>query len=271
MVTARLAVLAVAVVATLPAVAADDKQKTVITWEEAGDHIGEEVTVEGRILGVHCSPISCLLAFEPTFNRFTAVVQASSFGELPPDDLDGRYNGQRVRVRGTIVERDSKPEIIVARKEDLALLGESKKERKDRQEAVAQTQADAQADTLDRMANVLERIGELTERLAAVQERMDALLAAMEQREAALAAFQSNQQAPPPAPSYGEPQPRPAFEQLRTVKRGMARGDVERLIGQPQYVEPAGNGWVTYYYGFGRSISFDARGRAQALVGFPPP
>src|SRR6267142_416483 len=114
MLTARLAVLAVAMVATLPAVAADDKQKTAITWEEAGDHIGEEVTVEGRVLGVHCSPISCLLAFEPTFNRFTAVVQASSFGEFPPDDLDGRYNGQRVRVRGTIVERDSKPEIVVS-------------------------------------------------------------------------------------------------------------------------------------------------------------
>jgi len=271
MLTARLAVLAVAMVATLPAVAADDKQKTAITWEEAGDHIGEEVTVEGRVLGVHCSPISCLLAFEPTFNRFTAVVQASSFGELPPDDLEGRYNGQRVRVRGTIVERDSKPEIIVAKKDELVLLGESKKERKDRVESAAQTQADVHADTLERMADVLDRIEELTERLAAVQERMDGLLAAMEQREAALAAFQSNQQAPPPAPSFGEAQPRPAFESLRTVKRGMSRTDVERLIGVPQYVEAAGNGWMTYYYGFGRSISFDARGRAQGLVGFPPP
>jgi hypothetical protein len=271
MVTARIAVLAVALAATFPAVAADDQQKEVLTWEQAGDHVGEQVTIEGRVLGVHCSPLSCLLAFEPTFNRFTAVVQASSFGEFAPDDLDGRYNGQRVRVKGTIVERDSKPEIIVSKKDDLVLLGETKKERKERQNAVAETQAEAQADTLERMADVLDRIEDLTERLAAVQERMDALLAAMEQREAALAAFQSNQQAPPPAPSYGEAQPRPAFEQLRTVKRGMTRGDVERLVGQPQYVEAAGNGWVTYYYGFGRSISFDARGRAQALVGFPPP
>lgn len=263
--------LFVALVAS-PAVAAEDPQKkSTITWEEAGDHVGEEVTVEGRVLGIHCSPISCLLAFEPTFNRFTAVVQASSFGDLPPEDLEGRYNGQRVRVHGKIVERDSKPEIVVAKKENLALLGESKRERRDRQEAAAQSEADAQADTLERVADVLDRIEALTERLAAVQERMETLLASMEQREAALAAFQSAQQAPPPAPSYGEAQPRPAFEQLRTVKRGMTRADVERLIGMPQYVEASGNGWVTYYYGFGRTISFDARGRAQGLVGFPPP
>jgi len=269
--TARIVALAVAVAVTFPAVAADEKEKTVISWEQASDHVGEQVTVEGRVLGIHCSPLSCLLAFEPTFNRFTAVVQASSFGDLPPEDLESRFNGQRVRVRGTIVERDSKPEIVVSKKEDLVLGGETKKERRDRQESTADTQAAAQADTLDRMADVLDRIAELTERLAAVQERMDALLAAMEQREAALAAFQSNQQAPPPAPSYGEAQPRPAFERLRTVKRGMTRADVERLIGQPLSVEAAGNGWVTYYYGFGRSISFDARGRAQGLVGFPPP
>jgi len=267
MVTARIAALVVALAAASPAVAADEKQQSVITWEQAGDHIGEEVTVEGRVLGVHCSPLSCLLAFEPTFNRFTAVVQASNFNDFPPDDLDRRFNGQRVRVRGKIVERDSKPEIIVGKKDDLVLLGETKKERRERQETVAQTQVE----TLERVADVLERIEELTERLATVQERMEALLVAMEEREAAFAAFQSNQPAPPPAPSYGEAQPRPAFEQLRTVKRGMTRADVERLVGQPQYIEAAGNGWMTYYYGFGRSISFDARGRTQALVGFPPP
>jgi hypothetical protein len=107
--------------------------------------------------------------------------------------------------------------------------------------------------------------------MADVQDGWTALLARMEDREAALA------NAPPaPAlrnaePSYGEPQPRPGFEALRTVKRGMSRAEVERLVGEPQYVESGSHGWVTWYYGYGRSVSFNPRGRVEALVGFPPP
>ena len=249
----------------LPAIAADDDTKNqVITWEQAEDHIGDEVTVEGRVLGVHCSPLSCLLAFEPTFNRFTAVVQASSFADFPPDEVDRRFNGQRVRVRGKVVERDSKPEIIVGKKEDLSLVGESRREARERQQASA---ADAQVETLERVADVLERVEELTERLAAVQERMESLLVAMEEREADLAAAMQAMQQVPAAPSY-EPPPRPAFEQLKTVKRGTLREEAERLLGPPEYVDRAANGWTTYFYPYGRSISFDSRGRAQALVGF---
>ena len=50
----------------------------------------------------------------------------------------------------------------------------------------------------------------------------------------------------------------------------MSTAEVERLIGQPEYVENS-TGWTTWYYGYGRSISFDRRGRATSLVGFPPP
>ena len=55
------------------------------------------------------------------------------------------------------------------------------------------------------------------------------------------------------------------------MKRGMSANDVRRLIGDPQIVEPAGNGWTTWSYGYGRSVSFDDRGRAQSLTGFPNP
>lgn len=261
--TAYVGALLVGLVVVLPAAAADDDKPAVITWEQAEDHVGDEVTVEGRVLGVHCSPLSCLLAFEPTFNRFTAVVQASSFGDFPPEEVDRRFNGQRVRVRGKVVERDSKPEIIVEKKDDLTLVGESRREARERQASVAEVQLE----TLERVAEVLERIEALTERLAAVQERMESLLVAMEEREAELASSMQAVQPVAPAPSY-EPPPRPAFEQLKTVKRGTLREEAERLLGPPEYVDTAANGWTTYFYPYGRSISFDSRGRAQALVGF---
>src|SRR5207302_1195985 len=141
--------------------------ETVIPWDEAEKHVGEDVVVEGRVLGVRCSQLSCLLAFDPTLNRFTAVVQAANFKDLPPEKLEQR-------------------------------------------EAAA----------------------------------------------AAAAAVQASQAPPAPA-SYGEPQPRPAYEALRTVKRGMSATDVRRLVGDPTSVESSGGGWTTWYYGYGRSITFD--------------
>lgn len=238
--------------------------ETTIPWDEADKHVGEDVTIEGRILGVHCLPLSCLLAFEPTFNRFTAVVQAADFDKLPPDKLDERYSGRRVRVRGKVVERDGKPEIVVGNADAIELVEEPRRKEREQERA-----ARAQAEALDRMADVLERVEEITERLATVQERLDTMLANLEDREAALAAAQSvPPPPPPPTPSDGEPQPRPGYEALRSIKRGMTRADVERLVGIPQYVERGARGWTTYYYGFGRSVSFDSRGRAQAFVGF---
>jgi hypothetical protein len=239
---------------------------TTIGWEDADKHVGEVVTVEGRILGVHCSPLSCLLAFEPTFNRFTAVVQASSFDDFPPAELEKRFNGRRVRVRGKIVERDGKPEIIVDKSEDLVLA--DIRQRREEREA---ERTRAQTEMFERLTEVLTRIEELTERLVATQERIDTMLAALEQRESALAAAPAAPAPVAPEPSWGEPQPRPAYERLRTVKRGMTPAEVERLVGRPQYVEENSSGGMTWYYGFGRSISFDARGRAQGLVGFPKP
>jgi hypothetical protein len=256
-------VLAVlALVAALSTAAADET----IPWEEADKHIGEEATVEGRVVAVHCSLISCLLAFEPSFNRFTMVVQARSFDALPPDELERRYVGKRVRVHGKIEDRDGKPEIVVESFDAIRLAGEKRSEERD-----AEKTARAHVDLMERVADVLARVEELTERLADVEQRMDTLLAQMEQREAALAAAQANVPAAAPPPSYGEPQQRPAYEALRTIKRGMTRAEVERLVGQPQYVESSGSGWTTWYYGYGRSVSFDARGRAQAFVGFPEP
>ncbi len=207
--------------------------ETTIPWDQAAKHVGEETTIEGRVLGVHCSPPSCLLAFEPSFNGFTAVIQAASFDVFPPGELDKRYSGRRVRVHGKIETRDGKPEIVVAKSEDLALVPGKKRDEP--------------------------------------EERVETLLAQLEQTQAALAAAQAEQAPPAAAPSNGEPQPRPAYERLRTVKRGMSRAEVQRLVGEPTYVENGSGGWTTWYYGYGRSVSFDRRGRAQSLVGFPGP
>jgi hypothetical protein len=259
-------VTAAVILAAVPAVAAT----TVITWDEAENHVGEEVVVKGRVLGVHCSPTACLLAFEPGFNRFTAVVQARSFDVLPPERLDDMFSGKKVQVHGTIVLNDRKPEIVIDNPADLkvAISERAKEERQ------AETDhAEAQADVVARLGTVLDQIVALTERMAATQERMDTLLAQIEQRNAILAAQQQQQAAAASTPvqNWGEPAPRPAYEALRTIKRGMTPDQVVRLIGQPNYTEYGSGGWTTWYYAFGRSVSFDTRGRVQSFSGFPNP
>ena len=55
------------------------------------------------------------------------------------------------------------------------------------------------------------------------------------------------------------------------MKRGMSPRRRAAPDREPQDVEERSGGWMTWYYGYGRSISFDPRGRAQSLVGFPAP
>ncbi len=238
----------------------------VVPWDSAEQHIGEEAVVEGRVLGVHCSPLSCLLAFDPTFNRFTAVVQAKDFTTFPPDQLDGKYSGRQVRVRGTIAARDRKPEIVLSTPDDLKLI-ETKEDKKQK----AADRAAAQDQVLDRLDALIDRVEALTERMIAMQERMETVVAALDERTQALMLAAASPPASPVPQEYypAGPAPRPGWEAMRSVKRGMAAGEVRRLIGDPSNVVQGGNGWTTWLYDGGRSVSFDGRGRAQSLVGFP--
>ena len=70
----------------------------------------------------------------------------------------------------------------------------------------------------------------------------------------------------PPQPSYGEPQARPAYEALRTLKRGMTADEVARLVGNPVSSETLPGGNIVWDYGYGRTITFDTRGTGRSPV-----
>ncbi len=246
------------------AAAADD---TVIPWTDTEKHVGETVTVEGRVLGAHCSPTSCLLAFDPTFNRFTVVVQAKDFKALPPDTLNASYVGRAVRVHGRIQMLERKPEIVVAQAADLQLAVTP--------EEKAQKREATEAALADRMDELIDRLDDLAGRMDQTQQQLGQLATAIAQQSEQLAAIAAAANAPPPPPppepSYGEPQPRPGYEALRSIKRGMTSADVARLVGQPNVMQSNSAGGYIWDYGYGRTVTFDQRSRVVGSSGFPAP
>jgi hypothetical protein len=250
------------VLSVAPLLAADPPPT--IPWTEAEKHVGKTVTVEGRVMGKHCSPTSCLLAFEPTFNKFTAVIQAENFKTLSPESLESTFVGRNVRVKGTVRMLEKKPEIVVSGADDLQVVT-SAKERAAEREAV-------QIEMLERMGDILARLEDLIVRIETTQTRLEQVSTALAQQAEQLAEIQAAAAEPPPVeepPTYGEPAPRPRYEALRTIKRGMTSDEVARLVGQPLDSEQAVNGGYVWYYGYGRSVTFDRRDRAIAMVGFP--
>jgi hypothetical protein len=237
----------------------------VLGWQDAAKHVGEQATVEGVVAAVHCSPLACSIAFEPTFTRFTAIIQAERFDVFPPAELEARYKGRRIRITGTIETIDGKPRMQIAKPEALALVQDEKRPDAQgvaRDSEPAATVSGAQAEILDRLAEILQRLDTLSEQLAATEERMAGLLSYLDERERNLAAAQMTPAGPPPI------RPAPAAQSLRSLKRGMSSGDVERLAGRPLDVIDEGNGWTTWDYGGGRAVTFDNRGRVQSLTGW---
>jgi hypothetical protein len=232
----------------------------VVPWDQAEKHIGEEAVVEGTIVATHASPLSTLLAFDASFNRFTAVIQAADRNAFPPDPEE-RYRGKQVRVKGRIEEYANKPEVVLRSPSQIEVL-EPPQAAAPPPPAPAPPRGGAEAEL---MRELLARLAEVEIRMLGIEERLDRILASLEQARQAS-----------PAPLYVLPgavapyeaPARPASEALRTVKRGMTLVQVRRLAGDPIYVEQTSEGGQTWYYGGGRSVSFDNRDRVQALGGF---
>jgi hypothetical protein len=78
---------------------------------EAAQHVGEEVVVDGTVNAAVCSPQACLLSFAPNFSGLVVAIAGADVGRFPP--VKQAYEGQRVRVHGTVGERNGKPRIEV--------------------------------------------------------------------------------------------------------------------------------------------------------------
>ena len=91
-----------------------------IPGSRAGDYVGQDVTIEGRVIAIHESPLATVLAFSQNFAGFTATILTADRDKFPRD-LDARIRDRVVRVSGTVTTYRGKPEMALRDPSQLVL------------------------------------------------------------------------------------------------------------------------------------------------------
>ena len=91
-----------------------------IAGSRAGDYVGQDVTIEGRVAAVHESPLATVVAFSQNFAGFTATILAADRDKFP-SDLAARIRDHVVRVSGTVTAYRGKPEMALRDPSQLVL------------------------------------------------------------------------------------------------------------------------------------------------------
>jgi hypothetical protein len=145
-----------------------------IAGSRAGDYVGQEVTIEGRVAAIHESPLATVLAFAPNFAGFTATILAADRDKFP-SDLEARLRDRLVRVSGTVTAYRGKPEMALRDPSQLVLAspvpGSVAARPAPAAVATPDAAAAAAADDLRRMLTRIEaRLDSLDARLRAVEQ-----------------------------------------------------------------------------------------------------
>ena len=232
------------VVAIVLAASAALAEPPLVAATRAGEHVGEEVTVEGRVVATHVSQLATVFAFAPNFAGFTASILAADRAKFPTDVAE-RARDRMVRLTGTVGAYRKKPEMVLREPAQLVVLatgggGEPA--------PPAPSPSPAASD-------------------AALQE-MRRLLARLEGRIAALEARVAELEPVSPARPESIPGPGAPTEAPASFGVGTPAAEVRALLGDPPRVRRAPNGTVVWSYGPGRTITFDRRGQVTAWRGF---
>ena len=95
-----------------PVVTAETTPTSVVPWQDAGDYLGQTITVSGRIVRAKDTGNITFLNFSKKRDEFVAVVFADDYGNFPapPAEL---YDGKEVWITGEIASHKGAPQIVV--------------------------------------------------------------------------------------------------------------------------------------------------------------
>ena len=95
---------------------------TVIPWEDAHRHEGEEIVVEGTIVRTHRAEKVMYLNFHPNWKRYLTLVIHVKDLPLFPADPEKAYRGRKVRARGEVKLYKNHPEMVVRSPADITVV-----------------------------------------------------------------------------------------------------------------------------------------------------
>ena len=195
----------------------------------AGEFIGRDVTIEGRVVAAYDSPLATVLAFAPNFAGFTARILAADRAKFPTDVAE-RYRGKLVQLTGPVTAYRGKPEMQVHDPSQLTVVVDPN--------LTPTPLASLPAPAPTPQAEI---------------EELRRVIAALEARVAGTERMLAAQNAPPPPPPG--------------LAVGADAATVRRLLGPPHQVQRGVDGSNVWLYGTGRTVTFDANGRVLAWTG----
>ena len=205
---------------------------------KAGEYVGRDVTVEGRVVATHASPTATVVAFSPNFAGFTATILAADRAKFPPD-FEERYRGRLVQLTGRVSAYRGKPEMTVRDPSQMAIVVDPNMTPTAAVVPRPSPQPTPRVD-VEEMQRV---VGALEERVAALEARLFAAEQALS--------------APPvvvgPPPRFGV---------------GATASIVRASLGDPSDIRRRGDLGDVWLYAGGRSVTFDNSGRVVAWTGF---
>ena len=95
---------------------------TIIPWEEAHRHQGEEIVVEGTIVRTHRAQKVMYLNFHANWKRYLTLVIFMKDLPLFPGNPETAYKGKKVRVRGEVKLYKDRPEMVVRSPADITVV-----------------------------------------------------------------------------------------------------------------------------------------------------
>ena len=96
--------------------------ETVIPWEDAQRHQGEEIVVEGTIVRTYRAEKVLYLNFHANWKRYLTLVILVKNLPLFPADPEKTYKGKKVRVRGEVTLYKDRPEMVVRSPGDITVV-----------------------------------------------------------------------------------------------------------------------------------------------------
>jgi DNA/RNA endonuclease YhcR with UshA esterase domain/HKD family nuclease len=91
---------------------ASEPPKGVVSWRDAGDYVGQEATVEGRIIRTKDIGSITFLNFGKDRDDFVAVVRAKDYDNFP-DAPAQLYHGKKVWITGEISLHKGVPQMVL--------------------------------------------------------------------------------------------------------------------------------------------------------------